>query len=118
MARVQSIRSCYHWKASGQENMVPCGLLNLKDYRPTIGVITALTCRWKTQPTTNISSKTERNGHRKFALKGFCPTASGYVNLEITTSSVSDPDPDWIWIQSGQWIRIREGKKTHKNRKI
>ncbi len=21
-------------------------------------------------------------------------------------TSVSDPDPDWIWIQLGQWIRI------------
>jgi hypothetical protein len=33
-------------------------------------------------------------------------------------ATVSDPDLDWIRIQSGQWIRIRiliqEGKKTHK----
>jgi hypothetical protein len=26
------------------------------------------------------------------------------------TVRVSDPDPDWIRIQSGQWIRIQEGK--------
>jgi hypothetical protein len=33
--------------------------------------------------------------------------------------SVSDPDPDWVRIQSGQWIRIRiqEGKIACKNRK-
>jgi hypothetical protein len=30
MAGVQSIRSFYHGKASGQENMVPRGLLSLK----------------------------------------------------------------------------------------
>jgi hypothetical protein len=34
-------------------------------------------------------------------------------NVDITfRTSVSDPDPDWIRIQSGQWIwiRIQEGK--------
>ncbi len=30
----------------------------------------------------------------------------------IHTTSVSDPDPDWIRIQSGQWIRIQEGKNN------
>jgi hypothetical protein len=52
----------------------------------------------RTQPTTNIFSKTERNGHRKFALKGFYPTASGYVNLELTSSKCfgSGLDPDSV----------------------
>jgi hypothetical protein len=27
-----------------------------------------------------------------------------------TESMVADPDPDWIRIQSGQWIQIQEGK--------
>jgi hypothetical protein len=27
-----------------------------------------------------------------------------------TYCRVSDPDPDWIRIQSGQWIRIQESK--------
>jgi hypothetical protein len=39
----------------------------------------------------------------------------GVVGVQVGDSvygSVSDPDPDWIWlryvpIQSGQWIRIR-----------
>jgi hypothetical protein len=49
-------------------------------------------------------------------------------NIQTTTQgrkterlifSVSDPDPDWIQIQSGQWIRIRiqEGK-NRKNYEI
>ncbi len=27
--------------------------------------------------------------------------------IAATTTRVTDPDPDWIRIQSGQWIRIR-----------
>ncbi len=43
-------------------------------------------------------------------------TSLWYLNLtmsapaspkNISTSRVPDPDPDWIRIQSGQWIRIR-----------
>jgi hypothetical protein len=30
-----------------------------------------------------------------------------YFNEDPISVSVSDLDPDWIWIQSGQWIRIR-----------
>jgi hypothetical protein len=29
------------------------------------------------------------------------------IKLLLVFYSVSDPDPDWILIQSGQWIRIR-----------
>jgi hypothetical protein len=29
------------------------------------------------------------------------------MNLITYLLHVSDPDPDWIRIQSGQWIRIR-----------
>jgi hypothetical protein len=32
-------------------------------------------------------------------------------------TSVADPDPHWIRIQSGQWIRTRRAKMTHKSRK-
>jgi hypothetical protein len=28
----------------------------------------------------------------------------------IPSIRVADPDPDWIRIESGQWIRIQEGK--------
>jgi hypothetical protein len=39
------------------------------------------------------------------------------INFETVPSRVSDLDPDWIRIQSGQWIR--EGKKdTQKEKKI
>jgi hypothetical protein len=34
----------------------------------------------------------------------------GSQNEEKIKISVSDPNPDWIRIQSGQWIRIQEGK--------
>jgi hypothetical protein len=30
-----------------------------------------------------------------------------YPNLQVDTTRVVDPDPDWIRIQSGLWIRIR-----------
>ncbi len=33
-----------------------------------------------------------------------------YQWLYLPVGSVSDPDPNWIRIQSGQWIRIQEGK--------
>jgi hypothetical protein len=33
-------------------------------------------------------------------------------------SSVVDPDPVWVWIQWGPWIRIQEGKNDHKKEKI
>jgi hypothetical protein len=33
----------------------------------------------------------------------------GAVCMTVKTSFV-DPDPNWIQIQSGQWIRIQEGK--------
>ncbi len=29
---------------------------------------------------------------------------------QLVKSSVSDLDTDWIWLQSGQWIRIQEDK--------
>ncbi len=29
---------------------------------------------------------------------------------ERVAGRVADPDPDWIRIKSGQWIRIQEGK--------
>ncbi len=29
------------------------------------------------------------------------------ASLVVISARVSDPDPDWIRIQSGQWIRIR-----------
>jgi hypothetical protein len=32
------------------------------------------------------------------------------VNEDTIENRVSDPDPDWIRIQSGQWIRIQKGK--------
>ncbi len=34
---------------------------------------------------------------------------------------IRDPDPSWIWIQSGQWIRIRiqeDKKDPQKQNKI
>jgi hypothetical protein len=30
--------------------------------------------------------------------------------VSVLLSNVSDPDPDWIRIQSGQWIRIQKGQ--------
>ncbi len=36
------------------------------------------------------------------------PLKMGKANT--TESMVADPDPDWIRIQSGQWIQIQEGK--------
>jgi hypothetical protein len=49
--------------------------------------------------------------------------SAGWSHLRAE-GSVLDPNPDWIRIQSGQWIRIRnpdpdpEGQKlTHKNKK-
>jgi hypothetical protein len=39
---------------------------------------------------------------------------------ELAVNGVVDPDPDWIMIQWGRWIRIRiqMGKMTQKNRKF
>jgi hypothetical protein len=37
--------------------------------------------------------------------------------MATTACSFSDPDPDWIWIRSGQWIRIQEGKNDPKSDK-
>jgi hypothetical protein len=36
-------------------------------------------------------------------------------NVGTVFTRVSDPDPDWIRIQSGQWIRIRNRIQEGKN---
>jgi hypothetical protein len=37
----------------------------------------------------------------------------GFIETRVV-SSVSDPDLEWIRIQSGQWIRIRRVKRPTK----
>jgi hypothetical protein len=46
--------------------------------------------------------------------------------MKVIRASAADPDPYWIWIQSGQWIRIQSGQwirihidghKVEKNKK-
>jgi hypothetical protein len=52
--------------------------------------------------------------HLKYSSVAFPFISSLWLVLLIIGDS--DPDPNWIWIQSGQWIRIPT-KMTHKNRK-
>ncbi len=44
-------------------------------------------------------------------------TGVAHVSVTRVMPSVSDPKPDCIRIQSGQWIPMQEGKNDPKNRK-
>jgi len=72
-------------------------------------------------PCKNISNRAWKDTSK--AAVFWC--AAGWNSPGFVPSRVPDPDPDWIRIQSGQWIRIRNpdpdsgGQKwpTHKSRK-
>ncbi len=58
--------------------------------------------------------------HKKNTVANLCFIRKPYQRiltliLNVAVSSVSDPD--WIWIQSGQWMRIPEDKNEPKNKK-
>jgi hypothetical protein len=43
----------------------------------------------------------------KFMLDELMSPSILFKGFKVFISRVSDPDPDWNRIQSGQWIRIR-----------
>jgi hypothetical protein len=74
----------------------------------------------------NVRKKTffESRSVKKFGIRIHNIEHALYVQsvkhirgYDILYSRVSDPDPDWIRIQSGQWIRNQEGKNDPQKKK-
>ena len=64
---------------------------------PTLFILILVLCRWRNQETIDVSLEDE-----DLLL---------FATNPVARVSDSNPDPYWIRIQSGQWIRIQEGKR-------